>query len=411
MGFVPIWTIAAYIVLAFTLLRRFFASSVLAIVLISAIVTLAHREGLEPFLTGFMIEAITFAIPLWVFYRYNILACFITILTYPVLSYGTALFFTGNSAFTISGYGLAACFIIVLGYALITLITRDRITDFARLAPSYYKNITERERLQKELEIAREVQMSFLPNSNPEFNTLDIASRCLPALEVGGDYYDFVHLGSNRLGIVIGDVSGKGTQAAFYMTLTKGFLRALANMSDSPAFVLTQLNRLFYDNVKRGVFISMIYGIFDMDEGMLSLARAGHNPVVMRKPREHELQMINPRGLALGMEKGEAFERLIQEVKIPIQNNDLFVFYTDGFTEAMNTDKEEFGEERFEQSIEKYAAAGAEDIMAGIFKDVQQFTGKAEQHDDMTIVVVKIAEMREKVSAGAIAQQLQGVKD
>ena len=254
--------------------------------------------------------------------------------------------------------------------------------------------------------------MSFLPRANPEFTTLDIASRCLPALEVGGDYYDFVQLGGNRLGVVIGDVSGKGTQAAFYMTLTKGFLRALANMSDSPSFILTQLNRLFYDNVKRGVFISMIYGIFDMEDGTLSMARAGHNPVVMRKPSEQELQMIHPKGLALGMEKGDAFERLIQEVKIPLHPNDLFVFYTDGFPEAMNKEKEEFGDDRFEESIEKHSGGTAEEILQGVFQDVKLFAGKAEQHDDMTMVVVKIAESKnDKMSLGAITRQLQEAKN
>src|SRR5690606_4425591 len=144
--------------------------------------------------------------------------------------------------------------------------------------PAFAKNITERQRLQRELEIARDVQMSFLPKSTPDFSGLDIASQCIPAHEVGGDYYDFVKLDKNRLGIIIGDVSGKGTEAAFYMTLTKGFLKALSRSSDSPAAVLSNMNELFYENVERGTFISMIYGIFDIEKNALKLARAGHNP-------------------------------------------------------------------------------------------------------------------------------------
>ncbi|MCB0291681.1 MAG: serine/threonine-protein phosphatase, partial [Calditrichaeota bacterium] len=213
-----------------------------------------------------------------------------------------------------------------------------------------------------------------------------------PALEVGGDYYDFVELEGNRLGVVIGDVSGKGTQAAFYMTLTKGFWRALANASDSPAEVLTKLNKLFYDNVKRGVFISMVYGIFDLESGILTLARAGHNPVVMHKGQELNMERIHPRGLALGMEKGVRFGQVIQEVKIPFQIGDLFIFYTDGFTEAMDKNKREYGEERFEAAILNNSQGAAETVMNAVFKDVKLFAGKAEQHDDMTIVVVKIGE-------------------
>jgi serine phosphatase RsbU (regulator of sigma subunit) len=224
---------------------------------------------------------------------------------------------------------------------------------------------------------------------------------------VGGDYYDFVELGQNRLGVVIGDVSGKGTQAAFYMTLTKGFLRAMANMSDSPAYVLSQLNRLFYQNVRRGVFISMIYGIFDMDAGELIMARAGHNPVVMRQQHDHSLQNIHPRGLALGMEKGEAFDQLIQEIRIPYQPKDLFVFYTDGFTEAMNSDKEEYGEARFQATINRRSAESAATIMDGVFSDVQQFVGKTPQSDDMTIIVVKIREDRDEFSLKHLGEALK----
>ena len=280
----------------------------------------------------------------------------------------------------------------MLIYAIVTFWGSDRITDYQRIAPAFAKNITERQRLQRELEIARDVQMSFLPAVNPDVHNLDIAARCIPALEVGGDYYDFVELEGNRLGVVIGDVSGKGTQAAFYMTLTKGFWRALANASDSPAEVLTKLNKLFYDNVKRGVFISMVYGIFDLESGILTLARAGHNPVVMHKGQELNMERIHPRGLALGMEKGVRFGQVIQEVKIPFQLGDLFIFYTDGFTEAMDKNKLEYGEERFEAAILNNSQGTAETVMNAVFKDVKLFAGKAEQHDDMTIVVVKIGE-------------------
>jgi serine phosphatase RsbU (regulator of sigma subunit) len=267
---------------------------------------------------------------------------------------------------------------------------KREITDFDEIMPAFAKHITERQRLQQELEIARSVQMSFLPKANPKVVELDIASRCAPALEVGGDYYDFIDAGNKRLGVVVGDVSGKGTQAAFFMTLTKGFVRALAEVSPSPSAVLTRVNKLFYDNVERGVFISMVYGIFDTAGRVLTIARAGHNPVIMRKTKADQVQVVNPMGLALGLDAGDTFAKSIQEVAIPFQSGDLFVFYTDGFPEAMNKTLEEFGEERLCQTVQMHAHRSAAEIMDGIFAEMKQFVGKAKQHDDMTIVVVKV---------------------
>jgi len=187
--------------------------------------------------------------------------------------------------------------------------------------------------MQRELEIARDVQMGFLPNEMPEINGLEIAAQCIPALEVGGDYYDFIPLNSNKLGIAIGDVSGKGTQAAFYMTLTKGFLKATAKNMDLATEVLVQVNKLFFENAKRNTFISMVYGIFDLDTKSLALARAGHNPVMMHQKIRGEVQEIQSEGLALGLDSGSKFDNKIQEVNISFEKGDVFVFYTDGLTE------------------------------------------------------------------------------
>ena len=141
--------------------------------------------------------------------------------------------------------------------------------------------------------------MSFLPKENPILKGIDIASICIPAFEVGGDYYDFIRLGKNKLGIIIGDVSGKGTQAAFYMTLTKGFLKAIAKHTDSPAEVLTKMNELFYENVERGRFISMIYAVVDLENKLIRIARAGHNPVILsrccRKSKFNQSEWISTR--------------------------------------------------------------------------------------------------------------------
>ena len=391
-GFTGIYTLTTLMLLLMGLLRKRFSSPIILLAVPAVLLVMSNKGNILPLWVGMPIEIIATLAVIWAFYRFDILTAFWALFTALTINPAASLFGIGNSGHLASGWVVAAFGGLLLIYAIVTFWGSDRITDYQRIAPAFAKNITERQRLQRELEIARDVQMSFLPAVNPDVHNLDIAARCIPALEVGGDYYDFVELEGNRLGVVIGDVSGKGTQAAFYMTLTKGFWRALANASDSPAEVLTKLNKLFYDNVKRGVFISMVYGIFDLESGILTLARAGHNPVVMHKGQELNMERIHPRGLALGMEKGVRFGQVIQEVKIPFQIGDLFIFYTDGFTEAMDKNKLEYGEERFEAAILNNSQGTAETVMNAVFKDVKLFAGKAEQHDDMTIVVVKIGE-------------------
>jgi sigma-B regulation protein RsbU (phosphoserine phosphatase) len=211
----------------------------------------------------------------------------------------------------------------------------------------------------------------------------------VPAQEVGGDYYDFVLLTGDRLGVVIGDVSGKGTEGAFYMTLTKGFLKAVVRASLSPAVVLTQANALFYENVNRGNFVSMVYASLEMRGTKVTFARAGHNPVILFRARTSLAEFFQPKGIALGLEPGEVFARTIEEVSVPLETGDVLVLYTDGFGEAMNAAREQFGEVRLQESVVRLAGGSSEEILSGILNDVRKFVGRAEQHDDMTMVVVK----------------------
>ena len=379
------------ILFALSFLRKYITSGVLLVIVGSLILGVMNPGPLQPIGLALIVSVLVSAIPVGVFYRYDALAAFVTLFTFSTAQETAGLFVAGNPTYFTSGVILAVlgaiAFVIAAG---MTFRTRE-ISDFEEIAPAFARHITERQRLQQELEIARNVQMSFLPKQNPVTSKLDIAARCAPALEVGGDYYDFIDLGNQRVGVAIGDVSGKGTQAAFFMTLTKGFLNALAHVSNSPSAVLTQVNKLFYENVERGVFISMVYAIFDTKVRSMTLSRAGHNPVIMRKRKENNVQVVNPSGLALGLDEGKTFAKSIQEVKTSFQPGDLFVFYTDGFPEAMNKTLEEFGEERLLKTVEKYSEASAEQIMNGIFREMKDFTGKAKQHDDMTIVVVKIA--------------------
>jgi serine phosphatase RsbU (regulator of sigma subunit) len=206
---------------------------------------------------------------------------------------------------------------------------------------------------------------------------------------VGGDYYDFVLPRTGKLGIVVGDVSGKGTEGAFYMTLTKGFLKAVARSSDSPSAVLLEANSLFYENVARGNFISIIYALVDPLRSTVTIARAGHNPAILCRPGSSNPEVIQPKGIALGLEPGDVFSKTIEEVTLPFRTGDVLVLYTDGFVESMNAAGEQFGDERFQAAIAGPAERCADDIVEGILQEVQSFAGRAVQHDDMTIVVVR----------------------
>jgi phosphoserine phosphatase RsbU/P len=371
-------------------LRKYISSKALLLMASTIAMAVINIEHMSPLAISFGIQAFIALIAVLVFYKYDGLTALLALIVYALLPEVAGLFCTGNSSYTDSGMIILIAGLIFFIGAIILCFRKSTIQDFDEIAPVFAKHITERQRLQQELEIARSVQMSFLPKCDPSIPQFDICSRCVPAFEVGGDYYDFIEMGGKKLAVAVGDVSGKGTQAAFFMTLTKGFLRALAHVSESPAKILTQVNHLFYENVERGMFISMVYGVFDIEKKTLTIARAGHNPVIMRKSYSTAVQIVNPAGLALGLDAGQKFEKSIEEVTVEYQPGDLFIFYTDGFIEARNKSQDEYGEERLAKTVENLAHGTAAEILEGVFKETKSFAGKTQQHDDMTMVVVKV---------------------
>ena len=381
---------ALFILFAVSYLRRWVASPLFLLLIASLSLSLVQQGDLFPLAASLIIQTIVALVFVWSFYRFDALTSFLGLAMFSIIQGGGTLFVVGHPAYESSGIGMLLFFSLLFVGSLAIQFRKKEIADFDTITPVFVRHITERQRLQQELEIARQVQMSFLPKENPKVPGLDIDSRCVPALEVGGDYYDFIRLSPKRLAVAIGDVSGKGTQAAFYMTLAKGFLRALSDPGGSVSKVLTQINKLFYDNVERGAFISMVYGVFDLSAKTLRMTRAGHNPVLVWSNKKNKLDIIQPNGLALGLEDGRKFAKTIQEVRIPFSKGDMFVFYTDGFTEAMSKSGEEYGDERFVESVKAYAGRVSSEVITGLLKDVATFIGKAKQHDDMTIVVVRV---------------------
>ncbi len=249
--------------------------------------------------------------------------------------------------------------------------------DNARL----HKRLMERQRLVKDMEFARTVQESFLPQKMPEAAGYEFAAHYTPAQEVGGDFYDFIPLESGRLGIVIGDVSGKGIPAALYMAKLGSDLRTLAFTERGPANALYKLNNLLAERSRRGMFATLIYAELDTVGRRLTISNAGHLPILVRK-RDGSVSMLrseggSPLGILPNMEFGQE-ER-------GIGHGDTVVFYTDGILEAMNSKEELFGLERLKAAVGA-AGPGPEAVKKSVLDAVNRFTGLSPQHDDMTLV-------------------------
>ncbi|MBR9974843.1 MAG: PP2C family protein-serine/threonine phosphatase [Bacteroidetes bacterium] len=373
-----------------SLLRQRLRSKALVVAVPALLFTAVNGINLVPLPLAWLVLLPGMLLLVWLFVETDLLTALAALVVFGILNDGVIFFLPGNAAWSTEAMQVAGVLAAIPIWGIVAMLVPDRVTDYDSITPRFQRHITERQRLTRELEIARDVQMGFLPKRNPSMPGLDIASHCAPALEVGGDYYDFIDLGGGRLGIAIGDVSGKGTQAAFYMTLAKGFLQALAFQHPSPADVLVEMNRLFYRNVDRGHFISMIYAVFDMETRELCIARAGHAPV-MRRSAGAAVDVIHSRGIALGFESGSTFSATIEEARVPLNTGDTFVLYTDGYPEAMTRTREEYGEERLAAALQRFEGTSAEELLGHLHRDTLRFAGRAEQHDDMTMVVVRVS--------------------
>ncbi|MDZ7314954.1 MAG: SpoIIE family protein phosphatase [candidate division KSB1 bacterium] len=252
------------------------------------------------------------------------------------------------------------------------------------------RDLTLQQRLQKELEIARQVQAGLLPDREPCLDGLQLAGACLPAEKVGGDYYDYFVLDDHRLGIAVADVSGKGTSAAFYMAEIKGMMSSMTQFITSPKELMRRLNRLLCRTVDRRIFTTMLYGIIDLAAGEFVFVRAGHNPLLVRHA-DGTVDLLVPRGMALGLAGDELFDRFTEEYRLPLRAGDILFIFTDGLTDARNATNEEFGEERLAAWLRACDVADPMHIRQQILQKIDEFAGGAVQHDDITLVIAAVA--------------------
>ncbi|MBC7979956.1 MAG: SpoIIE family protein phosphatase [Armatimonadetes bacterium] len=252
-----------------------------------------------------------------------------------------------------------------------------------------HRDANEKKAIEGELRNAREVQRVLLPQEDPVVAGFRVNGTNLPARIISGDYYDYIDLLDGKLGVVIADVSGKGVSAGLLMAMCRSLLRAVSLTNASPSVVLGAVNRYLFPDIREDMFISMIYGILDPVSGSLTFTRAGHDPALIYRKLDGEVQVSRPKGLALGIDSGAVFERVAQDEVVTLESGDCVLFFTDGVKEAINAQEEEFGMERLAVAFRESAGMGAEAVVKRVQGAVKDFTGDGPQMDDVTIVAIE----------------------
>jgi phosphoserine phosphatase RsbU/P len=247
----------------------------------------------------------------------------------------------------------------------------------------------EKKQIVKDLALANEVQRILLPTEPPEIDGYEVAGTNVPARYLSGDYFDFVPLDADRWGVAIADVSGKGVPAALLMAMCRSALRLIAPVGDSPADVMRRVNAQLYPDIKEDMFISMAYAVIDRRESVVRLARAGHDAPLVWRARDAGIEAIKPPGMAVGIDSGVAFNKTTADFSLPLDSGDCLVFYTDGVTEALDRDGEEFGMDAMKRAIQASAPEGAAAIVRRVAEEVRAFIGDHPQHDDITLIAIR----------------------
>ena len=260
---------------------------------------------------------------------------------------------------------------------------------FALYNAIVYSEVNEKKRLDRDLEIARDIQRILLPSTSPDVAGFEISGVNIPARQVSGDYFDYIRIDEQHFGIVIADVSGKGVPASLIMAMCRSVLRSQAPNNPSPADVLRKVNRQLFPDIREDMFISMAYVILDHTAGQLSLARAGHDAPLLYTARDGKVAHINTPGMALGVDSGGVFDRMTRNFTVDMAKDDCLVLYTDGVTEALDQSGDEFGMEKMVEAVRATAREGAPAILKRLTDDVRSFVGSQPQNDDITLIAIR----------------------
>lgn len=258
--------------------------------------------------------------------------------------------------------------------------------------------------LQQDLQLAREIQETLLPQAPPKLQGYELASWYLPAGDVGGDYFDFVQVNDHMTGVVVADVSGKGVPGSLIVGMLRTAIRMEARGNTNAGDVLARMNAFLAGDMRKGMFVTMFYVILDAQNRVVSYASAGHNPMVLYRAEAKETFFLKPRGYPVGLElpDQESFGRSLDVERLQLHPNDLLILYTDGITEAQDPEHNAFGEERLLAAIRRHGSLPARECVAAIEAELRAFMRTAKQSDDVTLVAIREA-------AGTVAQSTSGV--
>ncbi len=247
----------------------------------------------------------------------------------------------------------------------------------------------EKDRIAREYEIAREIQASILPDHYPTGNSFAVFGAYRSAREVGGDYYDFIDFGDDKIGIIVADVSGKSLPGMLVMLLTRDIVKNLARPDIAPAALLTNVNTRLRQNIKKGMFVTMFYGVLNKKDGNLTFASAGHNPLIILPSGKPDCQQLKTPGYPLAMMAEKQFAARIENAQLNLAPGDWVVQFTDGINEARNGADEEFGMDRFVQILQSSRNLPADKMIDAVVNGVESFVGEAPQYDDITLLALK----------------------
>ena len=252
---------------------------------------------------------------------------------------------------------------------------------------SLHEKLIAEQKLRDELEIAAKIQRSILPKSIPEVEGVDLAIMNSPSNEVGGDFYDYFKIGKNKIGIVIGDVSGKGIPAALFMTISKDIIHAEALANKSAQKAMDKSNELITEDSLFGMFVTVFYAVLNAKHKTLEYLSAGHIRQIVYHPSTDKVEFLQAKGKPLGILKHLP---MMEKAVVKLYSGDIIIFFTDGIIEAIDENQQEFGEIRLLEIIRDNSHLCAEGIVAVIEKQIKSFCGKTPQFDDLTMVVIKM---------------------
>jgi sigma-B regulation protein RsbU (phosphoserine phosphatase) len=260
---------------------------------------------------------------------------------------------------------------------------------FALHSSAVFHEAAEKKRLDEDLAVAHEIQRILLPNSAPDVTGYQIAGINVPARQVSGDYYDYLQVDANHCGVAIADVSGKGVPASLIMAMCRSVLRTQAAGQLSPAKALREVNAQLFPDIKEDMFISMAYAVLDSQSSTVTLCRAGHDAPLLFRAKDKSISKINPPGMALGIDNGVVFNRVTGDFTLTLEPEDVLILYTDGVTEALDADGEEFGLKNLIDSVQASASEGAASIITRLTDDLRAFIGPQPQNDDITLIAIR----------------------